>query len=114
MSSNFEFVICIVIIVVVFHYFNNKELFKNDEDDRIKYTDNIDLYDGFLSPDLKLMKSVVNNNIHEDKLKKGILEKTVNDIFNNNKIEYLEKKSLNAAFPEATKNICNEINKLII
>jgi len=52
--------------------------------------------------------------IHEDKLKKGILEKTVNNIFNNNKIEYLEKKSLNAAFPEATKNICNEINKLII
>ena len=27
---------------------------------------------------------------------------------------YLEKKSLSAAFPEATLNICNEINKLII
>ena len=52
--------------------------------------------------------------IHEDKLKKGILEKTINDIFNKNKIKYLEKKSLSAAFPEATLNICNEINKLII
>ena len=27
---------------------------------------------------------------------------------------YLEEKSLNASFPEATINICNEINKLII
>ena len=45
---------------------------------------------------------------------KFLIEKTINDIFNKNKIKYLEKKSLSAAFPEATLNICNEINKLII
>jgi len=52
--------------------------------------------------------------VDEDKLKEGILENTVNEIFASKQIEQLRKNSLESAFPQATENICNEIKKLII
>lgn len=51
--------------------------------------------------------------VDEDKLRKGTLEKKITEIFRNKTFLNLEKKALNAAYPNAIKDIIQQIKKIL-